>query len=309
MEETYSVKLPLFEGPMDLLLHLIREQKIDIYDIPIALITRQYLEYLEMMKELNLDIVGDFLVMAATLIHIKSRMLLPIEETADTEEPEDPRLELVMKLLEYQAFKDAALGLREREDERSSLYTREPSEEEEPMPEEVDQPLLFELNLYDLIHAFRDLLEKAPAEVQAITRETLTMKDKMALILDNLQHRDAMRFTDLFRGDLTRSQFIVTFLALLEILRLGVAKVYQEGEFGTIWVINPEVRAQMEIRAFMDLAEEGEEAAELPQAPAPRYTPPVMDLPARRMALPARTMTGLLPSTRRPLPHLRRKKR
>jgi segregation and condensation protein A len=309
MEETYSVKLPLFEGPMDLLLHLIREQKIDIYDIPIALITRQYLEYLEMMKELNLDIAGDFLVLAATLIHIKSRMLLPIEETADTEEPEDPRLELVIKLLEYQAFKDAALGLREREDERSSLYTREPSEEEEPMPEEVDQPLLFELNLYDLIHAFRDLLEKAPAEVQAITRETLTMKDKMALILDSLQHRDAMRFTDLFRGDLTRTQFIVTFLALLEILRLGVAKVYQEGEFGTIWVINPEVRAQMDIRALMDLAEVGEEAAELPEDPAPRYTPPVMDLPARRMALPARTMTGLLPSTKRPLPHSRRKKR
>jgi segregation and condensation protein A len=162
MEETYSVKLPLFEGPLDLLLHLIREQKVDIYDIPIALITRQYLEYLEMMKELNLEIAGDFLVMAATLIHVKSRMLLPIEETADTEEPEDPRLELVVKLLEYQAFKDAALGLREKEEERSSLYTREPSEEEEePAPEEADQPLLFELNIYDLIHAFRDLLEKA----------------------------------------------------------------------------------------------------------------------------------------------------
>jgi segregation and condensation protein A len=308
MEETYSVKLPLFEGPMDLLLHLIREQKIDIYDIPIALITRQYLEYLEMMKELNLDIAGDFLVMAATLIHIKSRMLLPIEETADTEEPEDPRLELVMKLLEYQAFKDAALGLREREDERSSLYTREPAEEE-PVPEEADQPMLFELNLYDLIHAFRDLLDKAPAEVQAITRETLTMKDKMAVILENLQHRDAMRFTDLFREDLTRAQFIVTFLALLEILRLGVAKVYQEGEFGTVWVINPEVRAQMDIRAFTDLAEGSEEAARLPEAPAAPYTPPIVDLPVRRMALPSPTMTGPLPSTKRPLPRLRRNRR
>ena len=106
MEDTeYQIKVPLFEGPMDLLLHLIREHKIDIYDIPISLITRQYLEYLELMKELDLEVAGDFLVMAATLIHIKSRMLLPVEDTVDTDEPEDPRLELVMRLLEYKAFK------------------------------------------------------------------------------------------------------------------------------------------------------------------------------------------------------------
>ncbi|MEJ2314389.1 MAG: segregation/condensation protein A [Nitrospirota bacterium] len=125
MEESYSIRLPVFDGPLDLLLHLIRENKVDIYDIPIALITRQYLDYIEMMKELNLEVAGEFLVMAATLIHIKSRMLLPVEETADTLEEMDPRFELVQRLIEYLAFKDAALGLREKEEEhdRSSFST------------------------------------------------------------------------------------------------------------------------------------------------------------------------------------------
>ena len=116
LSEAISFKLPVFEGPLDLLLHLIKTNKIDIYDIPIALITRQYLEYIEMMKELNLEVAGEFLVMAATLIHIKSRMLLPVEETAGTEEEMDPRFELVQKLLEYQSFRESALGLREREE-------------------------------------------------------------------------------------------------------------------------------------------------------------------------------------------------
>src|SRR5512135_40056 len=113
MEDLYNIKLPAFEGPLDLLLHLIRENKVDIYDIPISFITHRYLEYIEMMKELNLEIAGEFLVVAATLIHIKSRMLLPLDEQAAPEEMEDPRLELVQRLLEYQAYKDAATILRE----------------------------------------------------------------------------------------------------------------------------------------------------------------------------------------------------
>jgi len=237
VESAYQIKLPLFEGPMDLLLHLIKEQKIDIYDIPIALITRQYLEYLEMMKELNLEIAGDFLLMAATLIHIKSRMLLPVEETAGVEEPEDPRLELVMRLLEYQAFKDAALGLREREEQWAEVLYREQGVEEHG---EEAEPMLFDLNLFDLLGAFRKILERAPAEALTITRETLTMKDKMALLLDVLQLNDAVRFEDIFRGNVTRPHLLVTFMALLELIRLGLARVYQEMEFGAIWVIRPE---------------------------------------------------------------------
>lgn len=237
MESGYQIKLPLFEGPLDLLLHLIREQKIDIYDIPIALITRQYLEYLEMMKELNLEIAGDFLLMAATLIHIKSRMLLPVEETADVEEPEDPRLELVMRLLEYQAFKDAALGLREREEQWAEVLYREQDVEEQG---EEPEPMLFDLNLFDILGAFRKILERAPVEALTITRETLTMKDKMALLLDVLQINEAVRFEEIFKGDVTRPHLLVTFMALLELIRLGLAKVYQERDFGAIWVIRPE---------------------------------------------------------------------
>ncbi len=239
MDDIYSIKLPLFEGPLDLLLHLIRDQKIDIYDIPISLITRQYLEYIEIMKELNLEIAGEFLVMAATLIHIKSRMLLPVEETADTEEPEDPRLELVMKLLEYQAYKDAALELKEREEEWSHVFSREGFDEESAEDDE-EEPVLFDLNMFDLISTFQKILEKAPEEVRTLTKETLTIKDKMNIIIEALQSREALRFTDLFKGDIIRAHFIVTFIAFLELVRLGLARVYQEKQFGTIWVISPE---------------------------------------------------------------------
>lgn len=237
MQESYSIRIPVFEGPLDLLLHLIRENKVDIYDIPIALITRQYLEYLGLMKELNLEIAGEFLVMAATLIHIKSRMLLPVEETAGTEEEMDPRFELVQRLLEYQAFKEAALGLREREEEWEAVYSRLPQQEEPG--EEPAELSLFDLNLFDLISAFKSILDKAPQEMVPVTRETLTVKSRMSFILDTIGEREALRFEDLFEAG-TRSLMIVTFMALLEILKLGLARVYQEREFGAIWVIRPE---------------------------------------------------------------------
>lgn len=245
---------------MDLLLHLIKEQKIDIYDIPIALITRQYLEYIEMMKELNLEIAGDFLLMAATLIHIKSRMLLPVEETAGVEELEDPRLELVMRLLEYQAYKDAALGLREREEQWADVLYREQAVEESG---EEPEPMLFDLNLFDLLGSFRKILERAPAEALAITRETLTMKDKMAVLLDVLQLNEAVRFEDIFKGDVARPHFLMTFMALLELIRLGLARVYQERDFGAIWVIRPEEKPQEMNEAAQD-AEAGPVAAGQP---------------------------------------------
>lgn len=235
----YNIKLPVFEGPLDLLLHLIRENKIDIYDIPIALITHQYLEYLELMKELNLDIAGEFLVMAATLVHIKSRMLLPVDEDTSEEGIEDPRFELVQRLLEYQAFKEASLALREREIEWGNVFKRVHGEEEFNT-ETAGELSLFDLSLFDLIDAFKRILEKTPPEVVRITRETLTVKDRIAYILDKIEDTDAIRFEDLFDKDKTRPHLIVTFIALLEILRLGLVKVYQERDFGTIWIINPQ---------------------------------------------------------------------
>lgn len=235
----YNIKLPVFEGPLDLLLHLIRENKIDIYDIPIALITHQYLEYLELMKELNLDIAGEFLVMAATLVHIKSRMLLPVDEDIPEEGIEDPRFELVQRLLEYQAFKEASLALREREIEWGNVFKRVHGEEEFDTETEGELSL-FDLSLFDLIDAFKRILEKTPPEVVRITRETLTVKDRIAYILDKIEDTDAIRFEDLFDKDKTRPHLIVTFIALLEILRLGLVKIYQERDFGTIWIINPQ---------------------------------------------------------------------
>ncbi len=237
-ETAYNIKLPIFEGPLDLLLHLIRENKIDIYDIPIALITHQYLQYLEIMKELNLDIAGEFLVMAATLIHIKSRMLLPVDEEVPEEEREDPRFELVQRLLEYQAFKEASMALREREIEWSHVFVRAPDAEdiESGLPGELN---LFDLSIFDLLAAFKRILEKAPSEVVSITRETLTVKDRIAYIMERIDKTNAIRFEDLFEENMTRPRIIVTFIALLEILRLGIARVYQERDFGTIWILNP----------------------------------------------------------------------
>lgn len=239
--DRYNIKVPIFEGPLDLLLHLIKENKVDIYDIPIAVITGQYLQYIKMMKELDLDIAGDFLVMAATLIHIKSRMLLPIDEEAPEEEQEDPRLELIQRLLEYQTFKDASLGLREREEEWMNIFHREPLKDEETEAESAEPELyLFDVNLFDLLSAFKKILDTAPPEVVRITREALTVKDKISHIMEMLENNDTVRFEDFFKEDRSRVQIVVTFVALLELIRLGLARAYQENDFGNIWVINPQ---------------------------------------------------------------------
>ena len=234
MEDIIKIKIPAFEGPFDLLLHLIRENKIDIYDIPISLITSQYLEYIEIMKELNLEIAGDFLVMAATLIQIKSRMLLPPDEETPSEEQEDPRRELVERLLEYQRYKEAAVDFRTKEDEWLKVFRREPLSDEEE-----GELYLFDLSLFDLLDAFRKILEKAPPEIVSITKETLTVKNRMSMIMEIIEEHETLRIEDLFREGITRIYLIVTFVALLELIRLGLARAYQEKEFGNIWVINP----------------------------------------------------------------------
>ncbi|NOY65594.1 MAG: segregation/condensation protein A [Nitrospirae bacterium] len=242
VESPYSIRLPHFEGPLDLLLHLIRENKVDIYDIPIAEITRQYLEYLELMKELNLEIAGEFLVMAATLIQIKTRMLLPVDEDVPPEEREDPRIELVERLLEYQAIKGAAIALNEYHESWLEHFWRQPSLEE--YEHEETQMGLFDVNIFDLLQAFKKVLEKAPPEAVTLTRETLTIKDKINYIIDILEKEGTIRFESLFGEGVTRIELIVTFLALLEILRLGIARVYQEKEFGQIWIIRKEFNEQ-----------------------------------------------------------------
>ena len=236
VDDLINISIPVFEGPFDLLLHLIRDNKVDIYDIPIARITGQYLEYIEIMKELNLEVAGEFLVMAATLIHIKSRMLLPPDEETPSEEQEDPRQELVQRLLEYQKYKDAAQDFKTREEDWAKMFHREPVS----LSEEEDGELsLFDLGLFDLLEAFKKILDKAPPEVAWITKETLTVKDRMFSIMEVLEGQETVRFEELFKDGITRGQLLVTFVALLELIRLGLARAYQEREFGSIWVINP----------------------------------------------------------------------
>jgi len=234
---SFHFKLPVFEGPLDLLLHLIKENKIDIYDIPIVEITGQYLVYIELLKDLNLEIAGEFLVMAATLIHIKSKMLLPPDEEESEETIEDPRAELVKRLLEYQAYKESSAHLRKREEIWKHVFRR-------PLTDRNDfefepEPMLVEANVFDLLSAFKKLLEKAPEQAIEITRETLTVSDKINYIVECLENEDGVRFEDLFKEGLTKITLVVTFLALLEIVRLGLAKIYQERSFGIIWVMNP----------------------------------------------------------------------
>lgn len=222
-EAAYEVKVGTFEGPLELLLHLIKKNEINIYDIPIALITQQYIETLDLMKSLNLSIAGEFLVMAATLIHIKSKTLLPpAEEEADEE---DPRRELVARLLEYQKFKDAAEQLEERESLWREIFRKEPSPSPELLPEEVP---LVDLDLYDLLDALKNVLAKIPdKKVLQVTIDELTVKDRMQFLMERMETIESILFDDLFEGIRTRHSVVVTFLALLEIIRLGLVRVVQ----------------------------------------------------------------------------------
>jgi segregation and condensation protein A len=229
-------KLPVFEGPLDLLLHLIKENKVEIYDIPIVEITKQYVDYLELMKELNLEIAGEFLVMSATLIYIKSKMLLPPDEKQQDEPEEDPRTELVRRLLEYQAFKEASTELRERETIWKNIFWR--TSQHTADIEDDSDVLPFETSVFDLISAFRGLLAKSPDQVIEISRETLTVSDRINYIMEKLEGKDSIKFKDLFEQTASKIHQIITFLALLEIMRLGLIKAYQEGTFGSIWVMN-----------------------------------------------------------------------
>lgn len=237
MEEspsTYAVKLPVFEGPLDLLLHLIKKNEIHIYDIPISVITRQYLEYLDLMKSLNLAIAGEFLVMAATLIHIKSRTLLPPAENEEGEEEEDPRAELIMRLMEYQRFKEAAEQLSQRELEWRDVFARSPAA---PSNGEEAEIGLSDLNLFDLLDALKAMLSRLPEKRSLeIIVDELSVQDRMTLILDSLDEQESVAFSDLFLNDKSRMAVIVTFLALLELIRLRLVRVVQVESFGAIRV-------------------------------------------------------------------------
>ena len=232
------VKLPAYEGPFDLLLDLIKKNEMDIYNIEIAVITKEYLEYLKQMKQFDLEIAGEFLVMAATLIYIKSKMLLPPTEEEDDETGEDPRTELVRKLLEYQAFKEAAKKLGVLEDERWKIFTRQVADHylSNLSPEDITIDT-FSANLYDLMTAFQTALKGiAKDQFHEVFGEIVSIEEKIDLIKRLLSERREIRFRDLFAEQFTKNELIATFLALLEVIRAKFALVAQEKQFGEILI-------------------------------------------------------------------------
>ncbi|MGH0038461.1 MAG: segregation and condensation protein A [Myxococcota bacterium] len=232
----YAVKLPVFEGPLDLLLHLIRQNEVEVTEIPIAIVSEQYLEYLEIMRELNLDVAGEYLVMAATLALIKSRMLLPPDEDEEAEEAVDPRAELVARLLEYKRYKEVAEELGRLRWLDRDVYAAQGSEPE-PVP---DSEREIAVGLFQLLEAFRGVLDRASDEgghVHEVEHEPVTVRERMIAVMEVLDSLESIEFVDLFDrvdgGKPTRTTLVATFLAILELARLTALRIYQgAGEEG-----------------------------------------------------------------------------
>jgi segregation and condensation protein A len=232
----YAIKLDIFEGPLDLLLYLIKKNEIDIYNIPVALITEQYLDYLKIIKSLNLDLAGEYLVMASTLIHIKSKMLLPVPDEPSAEEgDEDPRNELVRQLLEYQTFKEAANSLGMRPLLERDVFTRSA-----PLGDDVDKPAedddeLMEINVFELIEAFYRVVSRIDKkELLEIDLEKMSLTDIINDIMERLTREKNLTFEELLGERVDRRRIIYTFLAILELIKMRMIKAYQTSAFGVI---------------------------------------------------------------------------
>lgn len=233
---TYQVKLQDFEGPLDLLLHLIRKNELDIYNIPVAEIASQYLEYVGVMESLNLDGVGDFLVMAATLAYHKSKMLLP--SPAEAEEDEEDEFEslesLRRRLIEYQRYKEVGQALGERDLLNRDVFKVQIGTDGEPSEEE---PPILKASLFDLLDAFQKIMEQAPKEViHEVMPERIRLVDRIVEVLDMVTAKRSMAFEELFEGHATRDLIIVTFLSILELIRLHLLRAYQFEPFGPVQV-------------------------------------------------------------------------
>ena len=230
-EEVYQVKLDnIFEGPMDLLVHLIKKNEVDIYDIPIALITDQYLIYLEWMKSLNIDVAGEFILMAATLTQIKSKMLLPAYEKDDDQE--DPRLEIARPLAEYLQIKSAAERLSERNLLGEDTFIRIPGRDE-IVAGQGDE--IIKIGLFELIDAFQQILSKLSTEERVhITADSVSVKDRISQLVDIFESKGSITFDALFPIYKTKSEIIVTFLAVLEMVRLNLIQIAQHVQTGVI---------------------------------------------------------------------------
>jgi len=229
----YKIKLEIFEGPLDLLLYLVKKDHLNIYDIPISLITDQYMGYLELMKLLDLNIAGEFLVMAATLMQIKSKMLLPAEVQEFQEEQEDPRAELVKRLLEYERFKEIAEELRQRESGQKEVFKRPKRVDKKEIAAEDE--VYFEASIFDLISAFSKALEEVPREVfYEVFKDEFTIEEKVHFVLHLLLERPRIGILELFSQAKNKLEIIVTFLAVLELIRMKEIVAVQKELFNEV---------------------------------------------------------------------------
>ncbi len=239
MEGEYKVKLDVFEGPLDLLLYLIKRDEVDIYEISIERITKQYLDYIGAFQLLNIELAGEFIVMAANLLYIKSRMLLPVDQQMAEEDAEedDPRWELIRQLIEYKKFKEAANALREREAHQENLFARIPATPE--LAPDAANLLVEEVGIFDLIRAFQNILKRrTPKEedLREIFEENFTVGDKIDHVLRLISSGVSLKFEEMFPERASRTEIVVTFLAMLELIRMKQLRVRQDQHFSEIWI-------------------------------------------------------------------------
>jgi len=239
-QEEYKVQLDVFEGPLDLLLYLIKKDELDIYDIPIERITNQYMQYMELMRMLDLNIAGEFIVMAATLMMIKSRMLLPPEDRAELaeEDEDDPRWDLVRQLVEYKKFKDAAIHLEGLEERQQDVFMR--GSDTAKLGAESDVAL-HDVSIFDLITAFSEVLKNVkPEELTEIFSEHVTVAEKLELLMKVLKEEDSVSFSSLFKNAASRADIVCTFLAILELMKMRQIVARQSESFGEIMILRAE---------------------------------------------------------------------
>ena len=234
----YKVKFEVFEGPMDLLLYLVKKEEVEIYEVNLTKIAREFIEYVDLMREFDIEIAGEFLVMASTLMYIKSKELLPVDQQVTTDEDdegEDPRWELIRKLVEYKKFKDAADKLGTLEHEQEDVYPRLPAKQEFDMPEDRGPGL--KVSIFDLINAVNDVIKRVEARTHDISRiedDHFTVADKINMLRERLAIQPRFTFSELFADAAGRNEVVATFLAMLELIRLEQIKIDQEDNFGDI---------------------------------------------------------------------------
>ncbi len=232
----YKLKLPNFEGPFDLLLYFIKRDELNIYDIPISRITAEFLKYIKVMHHFDLELAGEFLVMATTLMYIKTQMLLPHEEAEDGSEPEDPRTQLVQRLLEYKKFKEAAFNLKEMEESQKYIYYRKLFEEDQKNAEDAQKNSYSNANLFDLMRAFQKAINKKtiePEQAHVVNLFPITVEEQSAILMKAISKKKRIKFSD-FVSNFNRPTIVVTFLAILDLLRKKLINLYQEDSFDDI---------------------------------------------------------------------------